>query len=136
MALWYVRLAQTNRVPDWLIRLVVRSSLKRTLRQRYSASLEERATEKRALIEKLRQGPIALHTDDPNRQHYEVPSGFFRAVLGKRLKYSCCYWPDGNTTLEDAEETMLRLTCEHARLEDGLEMLDLACGQGSLATEE
>ena len=103
------------------------------LRQRYRTSLEERTAEKRALIEKLRQSPIAIHTDDPNRQHYEVPSEFFRAVLGKRLKYSCCYWPNGYTTLDEAEEAMLRLTCERARLEDGMEVLDLGCGWGSLS---
>ena len=85
MSLWYVRLIETNRVPDWLIRVAVRGNLKWTLKRRYRASLEERNAEKRALIEKLRQSPIAIHTDDPNRQHYEVPSGFFRAVLGKRL---------------------------------------------------
>jgi cyclopropane-fatty-acyl-phospholipid synthase len=128
-----MRLAQTNRVPDWLIRAVVRNSLARTLKRRYRASLEERTAEKRALLEKLRQSPIAIHIDDPNRQHYEVPSEFFRAVLGKRLKYSCCYWPDGNTTLDEAEAAMLRLTCERARLEDGMEVLDLGCGWGSLS---
>jgi cyclopropane-fatty-acyl-phospholipid synthase len=128
-----MRLVETNRVPDWLIRLVVRSSLTRMLRQRYRASLEEATAEKRSLIDKLRQSPIAIRTDDPNRQHYEVPSAFFRAVLGKRLKYSCCYWPDGVTTLDQAEETMLRLTCERARLEDGMDVLDLGCGWGSLS---
>jgi cyclopropane-fatty-acyl-phospholipid synthase len=132
MSQWYMRLVETNRVPDWLIRVVVRNSLSRTLGQRYKASLEERTAEKRALVEKLRSSPIAIHTHDPNRQHYEVPSEFFRAVLGKRLKYSCCYWPNGNTTLDQAEETMLRLTCERARLEDGMEVLDLGCGWGSL----
>jgi cyclopropane-fatty-acyl-phospholipid synthase len=133
MSLWYMRLVETNRVPDWLIRVVVRSSLKRTLRRRYRASLAERTTEKRALIEKLRQSPIAIHTDDPNRQHYEVPSEFFCTVLGKRLKYSCCYWPDGNTTLDEAEEAMLHLSCERARLQDGMQVLDLGCGWGSLS---
>ena len=133
MSLWYIRLVQTNRVPDWLIRLVVRNGTMRTLKRWYQASLEERTEEKRALIEKLRQSPIAIHTDDPNRQHYEVPSEFFRAVLGKWLKYSCCYWPHRNTTLDQAEETMLRLTCERARLQNGMEVLDLGCGWGSLS---
>jgi len=133
MSLWYVWLAETNRVPDWLIRAVVRTSLARTLRHRYQASLTERTDEKRALIEKLRHSPIAIHTDDPNRQHYEVPSEFFRAVLGKRLKYSCCYWPERSTTLDEAEDEMLRLTCQRARLEDGMEVLDLGCGWGSLS---
>ena len=133
MSLWYMRLVESNRVPVWFIRLVVRQSLSRRLRRRHSASLEERTAEKRALIEKLRHSPIAIRTDDPNRQHYEVPSEFFRTVLGKRLKYSCCYWPDVDTTLEEAEEAMLRLTCQRARLEDGMEVLDLGCGWGSLS---
>jgi cyclopropane-fatty-acyl-phospholipid synthase len=133
MSLWYMRLVETNRVPDWLVKVIVHSSLTRTLKRRYRASLEERTVAKRALVEKLRQSPIAIRTDEPNRQHYEVPSDFFRAALGRRLKYSCCYWPEGTTTLDEAEDAMLRLTCQRARLEDGMEVLDLGCGWGSLS---
>jgi cyclopropane-fatty-acyl-phospholipid synthase len=133
VSLWYMRLLETNRVPDWLIRRVLRHSLARTLRRRYRVSLEDRAAEKRALLVKLRQSPIAIQTRMPNQQHYEVPSDFFQLVLGKRLKYSCCCWPDGVTALDAAEEAMLRLTCERARLEDGMEVLDLGSGWGSLS---
>jgi cyclopropane-fatty-acyl-phospholipid synthase len=133
MSLWYMRLLETNRVPDWLIRAVLRRSLAYTLQRRYRDSLEERATDKRALLAKLRHSPIAIHTPVPNRQHYEVPAEFFQLVLGKRLKYSCCYWPDGVNTLNAAEDTMLRLTCERAQLEDGMEVLDLGSGWGSLS---
>ncbi len=133
MSLWYMRLVETNRVPDWLIRVVICYSLMRAMKRRYQASLEERTAEKRALIEKLRQSPIAVHTGEPNRQHYEVPAEFFRAVLGKRLKYSCCYWLEGDTDLAEAEDAMLHLTCERAQLEDGMEVLDLGCGWGSLS---
>jgi cyclopropane-fatty-acyl-phospholipid synthase len=130
--MWYMRLVQTNIVPDWLIRTVLRASLSSNLRRRYRTTLEERANQRRALIAKLRQSPIAVHTDDPNRQHYEVPTKLFQLVLGKRLKYSCCYWPKGIETIDEAEEAMLRLTCERARLEDGMAVLDLGCGWGSL----
>lgn len=133
MSLWYMRVAQTNRVPDRLIRLVVRTSLNRTLAKGYSASLEERTLQKQALIAKLRQSPIAIHTDEPNRQHYEVPAEFFRTVLGKRLKYSCCLWSGTESQLDKAEEAMLDLTCQRARLEDGMEVMDLGCGWGSLS---
>jgi cyclopropane-fatty-acyl-phospholipid synthase len=36
-------------------------------------------------------------------------------------------------TIDEAEEAMLQLTCERARLEDGMEVLDLGCGWGSLS---
>mgnify|MGYP001812543414 CR=1 FL=1 len=133
MSQWYMQLVETGRVPDWLVGLVVRRSLSHRLQRQYRARLEERNAEKRALLAKLRQSPIAIHTQDPNRQHYEVPSAFFRAVLGRRLKYSCCYWPEENTILDQAEEAMLHLTCQRARLEDGMEVLDLGCGWGSLS---
>jgi cyclopropane-fatty-acyl-phospholipid synthase len=131
--MWYMRAVYTGRIPDWIIRTVLRYRLSYRLRQRYRASIEERTAEKQALIEKLRRSPIAIHTDDPNEQHYEVPSAFFELVLGQRLKYSCCYWPEGISTLDQAEQAMLRLTCERARLRDGLEILDLGCGWGSLS---
>ena len=52
-----------------------------------------------------------------NEQHYEVPAAFFELVLGPRLKYSACLLRDSPaTTLAEAEEAMLRLTCERAEL--------------------
>jgi cyclopropane-fatty-acyl-phospholipid synthase len=131
--MWYMRLAETGVVPDWLIRVGVRIILALGLRRRHRASLDERETDRRALIAKLRQSPIAVHTDDPNRQHYEVPTEFFRTVLGRWLKYSCCLWPAGVETIDEAEEAMLRLTCERAQLTDGMDVLDLGCGWGSLS---
>ncbi len=131
--MWYLRLVQTNRVPNPLIRAALQALLRQSLRRRYRPGLEERQAEKQVLIEKLRQSPIAIHTQDPNRQHYEVPTEFFQLVLGPWLKYSCCYWPPGVTALQDAEEAMLRLTCRRARLENGMEVLDLGCGWGSLS---
>lgn len=85
-----------------------------------------------AFVERLRSSPIAERPEKPNEQHYEVPAKFFRLVLGPRLKYSSCLWPEGVETLAAAEEAMLALTCERAGLEDGMEVLDLGCGWGSL----
>jgi cyclopropane-fatty-acyl-phospholipid synthase len=53
-------------------------------------------------------------------------------VLGSRLKYSCGYWPDGISDLEHAEQEALRVTCERAGLTDGMDILELGCGWGSL----
>jgi hypothetical protein len=75
----------------------------------------------------------SIHTGDANRQHYQVPPAFFGLVLGRRLKYSCCYWPEGVHTIDEAEEAMLGLTCARARLRDGMAVLDLGCGWGSLS---
>jgi cyclopropane-fatty-acyl-phospholipid synthase len=131
--MWYMRLIETGRVPDAVIRIVLRVALNVVRRKRYAVSPAKALAEKQALIEKFKNSPIAIRTDDPNIQHYEVPSEFFQLVLGKWLKYSCCYWPAGVSTLDQAEEAMLALTCRRASLEDGMRVLDLGCGWGSLS---
>lgn len=35
----------------------------------------------------LKEMPIAIKTDKPKTQHYELPTSFFKLVLGKNLKY-------------------------------------------------
>ncbi|KAF7830436.1 (S)-coclaurine N-methyltransferase-like [Senna tora] len=76
--------------------------------------------------------PIAINTDKPKVQHYELPPSFFKLVLGKNLKYSCCYFCSASNTLEDAEEAMLEVYCERSHMKDGHSVLDIGCGWGSL----
>jgi len=54
------------------------------------------------------------------------------ADRGPRLKYSSGYWPEGVATLAAAEEAMLELTCRRAGIQDGMDILELGCGWGSL----
>jgi cyclopropane-fatty-acyl-phospholipid synthase len=129
----YEKLLERNLLPDWLIRMGIRRLLVERLRQEDRGSAEAQQGALRDFIASLRASPIAVETASANRQHYEVPTDFFCLVLGKRLKYSCCYWPAGVNTLDDAEEAMLRLYRERARLADGQRVLDLGCGWGSLA---
>lgn len=48
------------------------------------------------------------------------------------MKYSCCLYPTGKETLDQAEVLMLESYCEKAKLQDGMDILDLGCGWGSL----
>jgi cyclopropane-fatty-acyl-phospholipid synthase len=85
-----------------------------------------------SFVRELEQSPLALSPEKANEQHYEVPPEFFELALGPRLKYSGAYWPEGVNSLGDAEDAMLDLTCERAKLEDGQDILELGCGWGSL----
>jgi len=87
---------------------------------------------KKKFIQKLKTSPIAIETDKANEQHYEVPTDFFKLALGKRLKYSSCVWPEGVTSLDEAEQFTLRLYCERAGIQDGHSVMDLGCGWGSV----
>jgi len=130
---WIIELAEGGHLPDWLMRAGIRWLDRRRLCTEGHRGDNERQKEaKTRFIEDLRQSPIALQPEKANEQHYEVPVAFFQEVLGKRMKYSSCYWPPGVTNLDAAEEAMLTLTCERAQLSDGMTILDLGCGWGSL----
>jgi cyclopropane-fatty-acyl-phospholipid synthase len=123
------RVVATDTLPESLLRAGIRANLAARLRRERARS----PAAKEAFVEALRAAPIALAPAKPNEQHYEVPPDFFELVLGPRLKYSSCYWPEGTHSLAEAEEAMLALTCERARIEDGQSILDLGCGWGSFA---
>jgi len=124
-----VEAIERGAAPDWLVRRGIRLLLAGRLREQAAAGPGAQA----AFVNALRQSPIALHTATANAQHYELPPGFFERVLGPRLKYSGCLWPQAVTDLAGAEAAMLRLTCERAQIEDGMDVLDLGCGWGSLS---
>ena len=130
---WYESLLEHGFVPDALVRLGIGRLLRERLKDEDQVSVEANLERKLAFIRQLRASPIAIHTAAANQQHYEVPPEFFQAVLGKRLKYSSAYWPAGVNTLDQAEEAMLALTCQRARIEDGQTVLELGCGWGSLS---
>ncbi|HUR42227.1 MAG TPA: cyclopropane-fatty-acyl-phospholipid synthase family protein [Verrucomicrobiae bacterium] len=117
-------------VPDPLARFGMRRLMAQRLRDESAGDVGARHG---ALVQQLRESPVAINTQDANAQHYEVPAEFFRLHLGPRLKYSCCLYGDGAETLAQAEEAMLNLYCERAGLTDGQRILDLGCGWGSLS---
>lgn len=127
-----IQLAEKGLVPDIAIRLGIRQLLRRRLVQEFAQNVEQASARGRKLIEELAGSAIAIETDAANEQHYEVPAAFYQLALGKRLKYSSGYWPEGVATLDDAEEAMLKASCEHAELADGQRILELGCGWGSL----
>lgn len=86
-----------------------------------------------AFARTMKDFPIAVHTDEANAQHYEVPASFFDLCLGPRRKYSCCYYAGPDTAIAEAEEAALAQTADHAKLADGQEILELGCGWGSLS---
>ncbi|XP_052209440.1 (S)-coclaurine N-methyltransferase-like isoform X1 [Diospyros lotus] len=123
---------ERNLLPDAVIRRLTRLLLAARLRSSYKSSSPLQLSHLLHFAHSLREMPIAIHTDKPKSQHYELPTSFFKLVLGKHLKYSCCYFTNASSTLEDAEEAMLELYCERVDLKDGHSVLDIGCGWGSL----
>jgi cyclopropane-fatty-acyl-phospholipid synthase len=125
-------LAERGYLPDALLRHGIRRLCEQRLREEKAGGLDRQAARFSERIEMLRHSPVAIHTDTANAQHYELPPAFFELCLGKRLKYSGCYYSSGEESLEQAEDAMLALYGERAEIADGQKILELGCGWGSL----
>lgn len=123
---------EKNLLPDAVIRRLTRLLLASRLRSGYKPTSQLQLSDLLHFVHSLREMPIAIQTEKPKSQHYELPTSFFKLVLGKHMKYSCCYFSDEVTNLDAAEKAMLDLYCERALLKDGHAVLDVGCGWGSL----
>ena len=118
-------LLEKNLLPDWLIRIGIRRLLAQRIR-------DEAGYDETLYAADLRTRGIAEQTTAANEQHYEVPTEFYRLCLGARFKYSGCLYPNGDESLDQAEEHMLNLYAERGEFSDGQDVLELGCGWGSL----
>jgi len=64
--------------------------------------------------------------------HYDQSIEFYRTFLGRELVYSCGYWDEGVTSLDDAQRAKLDYVLDKLRLRPGQSFLDIGCGWGAL----
>lgn len=126
-----LQIVEKNIVPDPIIRRGIRHLLARRAKESTPASGEDFYNQLQSFVEELKTMPVAIQTDAANEQHYEVPTEYFNAVLGKHRKYSSCLYTKATATLEDAEDAMLALCSDRADLHNGQNVLELGCGWGS-----
>ncbi|KAG0152210.1 hypothetical protein CROQUDRAFT_650307 [Cronartium quercuum f. sp. fusiforme G11] len=119
-------------IPDFILRPTIRFLSRKRLVSLNGGSWEEHHERKMEFIEGLRAKPVAIEQKKANEQHYEVPTDFIKSCLGSQMKYSCCLFPTGRETLDEGEVLMLEEYCRKAKLKDGVTLLDLGCGWGSL----
>ena len=125
-------ISETGILPDPVLRQGIRRLLKQRLNEIAAGDIERGNEAQATLFSEMCNTAIAVKTDKANEQHYEVPAAFYQQVLGPRLKYSCSEWNENTTSLHQAEIQALKSTCERAGLEDGMNILELGCGWGSL----
>ena len=129
-----IDLAERGLVPDFMIRAGIRNLCKKRLQQCRSDDCEANAELAEKYIADSDASPMAVLTEKANEQHYEVPAEFYRLRPWKKLKSIA-----PATTKKKINPFMKRktghshLTCEHAQLEEGQDILELGCGWGSLS---
>lgn len=66
------------------------------------------------------------------QRHYDIGNDLFKAMLDKRLVYTCGYWKNAHN-LDEAQEAKLDLVCRKIGLKKGMHVLDVGGGWGSFA---
>jgi cyclopropane-fatty-acyl-phospholipid synthase len=69
---------------------------------------------------------------DAIHRHYDVSNTFYEYVLGTAMAYTCAVYPDGQATLEQAQEAKFKLVFDKLGLREGDKLLDIGCGWGSM----
>jgi len=68
-----------------------------------------------------------------NVAHYDVGNDFYRLFLDPDLQYSCGYFTDPETSIEQAQLDKKTHIAAKLRLQPGMKVLDIGCGWGGLA---
>jgi cyclopropane-fatty-acyl-phospholipid synthase len=88
------------------------------------------------LLHVLRSRFLNLQTSarafEIGEKHYDLGNDLYRAMLDKRLNYTCAYWRNA-ASLDEAQEKKLELVCQKIGLQPGMKVLELGCGWGSFA---
>ena len=125
-------IAEKGYLPD----SILRKGMQRMCRNRITdIRISDEITREKYIkdfIDDMNRADIAPSPYFANQQHYEIPHNFFELVLGSYKKYSCGYWDDDTHDITQAESRALKLTCQHADIQDGHKILELGCGWGSL----
>ena len=64
--------------------------------------------------------------------HYDVSNDFYKLWLDDNLVYSCAYFTDENSSLEQAQIAKIDHVLRKIRLQPGQRLLDIGCGWGAL----
>jgi len=125
-----IKLTELGLIPESVLRLAIKKLLKQRLSE-IPTNPEQRASQKANFLKELQSSPIALSTELANEQHYEVPPAFFQQIMGTYLKYSCGWFEENTSSLDEAEANMLELYIKRLDIQNNQRILDLGCGWGS-----
>ena len=65
--------------------------------------------------------------------HYDIDHDLYKLFLDKDMQYSCAYWREGTTSLDDAQVDKKRHIAKKLLLEPGMSVLDIGSGWGGMA---
>ncbi|AGF55440.1 cyclopropane-fatty-acyl-phospholipid synthase [Clostridium saccharoperbutylacetonicum] len=69
------------------------------------------------------------------QSHYDIGNNFYSLWLDDTMTYSCGYFKSDNDSLHDAQINKINHSLKKLNLKEGMSLLDIGCGWGSLLIE-
>ena len=110
---------------DALIDRVLRANLREQVENNFRLAFQ-------VLRARLLNRQSRTKSQEVAERHYDLGNDLYRAMLDKRMNYTCAYWKDADN-LDDAQEAKLELVCQKIGIHPGMSILELGCGWGSFA---
>lgn len=129
---FFIDMMERGLLPQSWVRLGIRRLCHARLKSLAGDNPEQEQDRDCRYIQELKQSAIAFATQKANQQHYEIPAEFYNLVLGPRRKYSSGFWPENCRSLAESEDHALEVSIRRAEITDGMCILDLGCGWGSM----
>jgi cyclopropane-fatty-acyl-phospholipid synthase len=114
---------------NMLVRLFLRN---RDLMGRFNGSLKLLRQPARQLMQWFNRNTRAGSRRNI-QAHYDIGNDLFALFLDPTMTYSCAYYPDVSSTLEEAAVAKLDRVCRKLELSPGMHLLEIGTGWGSLA---
>ena len=90
------------------------------------------STDEHALKNIIKTSVSKMNQKKEVSSHYDIGNDFYKLWLDKSMNYSCAYFKDENTTLDEAQEDKLDHILSKLQLKEGMTLLDIGCGWGAL----
>jgi cyclopropane-fatty-acyl-phospholipid synthase len=95
---------------------------------------EQAARPQRSWVQSLLERSNSLSRARQNiHHHYDIGNDFYALWLDREMVYTCAYFPDDRTTLEEAQIAKMDHICRKLRLRPGEQVIEAGCGWGALA---
>jgi len=78
-------------------------------------------------------GTNNLKSSEKNvEHHYDIGNDLYTKMLGPTMQYTCAYFYKPNMTLNEAQMAKMELIAKKLNLREGMRVLDIGCGFGSM----
>ena len=124
---------ETGFIPDRITKLWMNYLCQRTIKNAKLDNIEARNSVFRQIRSDLLNGSEIRKYYFTERNSIDFPLTFYDYFLGKNLSLTCGYFSTGAEDLNEAEDTALWLASEHARIREGMSILEIGCGAGAFS---